>query len=55
METTQGYYVLFWTNPERSKKQNNNCMATDLLSCKLSKKGEEDILGYRGVKSSINW
>ena len=38
----------FWTNYGSSTQQNSNCMATNLQSCKPSKKGEQDMLGTAG-------
>ena len=37
MGTTQGSYVLFWTNPGSSTPQNSSCTATYLPSQKPSK------------------
>ena len=48
MGTTQGYCLLFWTNPGRGTLQNSNLMATYLLSHKLLKKGKQDTLGIIG-------
>ena len=44
METTQGCFVLFWTNPESNTPQNSGFTTTYHPSHKPMKKYEQDML-----------
>ena len=48
MGTAQEYYELYWKNHGSNIPQNSSCMATYLLSLKLSKKDGQDMWDTAG-------
>ena len=51
----QECYKLYWTNPGSNIPQNTSCMATYLLSLKLSKLDEQDMWDTAGEVRTNLW